>query len=122
MATQLLRSDGKNPIIGDALPIDFTATVPAGFGTPTKAIVTFKRSKSLADNDSGVVQKSITSGFTVSGTTLTFTITLSTTDTDDFLPGKYFWSCRVINASSYPASIVPDGEVIWEKGATDAVS
>lgn len=122
MATILLRSDGKNPVIGDDIPVSFTVTVPAGFGTPTKAWMTFKRSKSMADADSGVVQKSITSGFTVSGTSLTFTITLADTDTDDFTPGKYFWDCQVKDASGNIATVVPDGEVTWIKGVTDAAS
>lgn len=119
MATILLRSDGKNPIIGDEVPVSVTATIPAGV-TLTKAWMTFKIQRGDLDA-AAIVQKSITSGFTGT-TTVTFTITLSETDTALFSARRYFWDIQAKDSNSHIATLIPDGEVTWQLGITNASS
>lgn len=119
MATALLRSDGKNPVIGDDIPLTVTATVPAGI-TLVKAWITFKTQRSDLDA-AAIVQKSITSGF-VGTTSVVFTLTITKTDTALFSARKYFWDVQAKDSNGNIATIIPDGEVTWQLGVTDASS
>ncbi len=117
MATELKRSDGLDPIIGDAIPLTLTITVPAGI-TLSKAWWTFKRS--LSDLDAAAIVQKTTTSFTGT-TTVVFSFTLSKTDTALFTAGKrYYWDVQAIDSGGNPATIIPDGEVIWRRGVTDA--
>lgn len=121
MATKLLRSDGKQPVIGDDVPVKITATVPSGT-TLSKAWITFKLKKT--DDDPGVLQKTITSGFTVvTATKIEFTITLAKAETALFVAGKtYFFDVQGKDSSGNIQTLLPDGEAVWQRGVTAASS
>lgn len=120
--TRLLRTDGRHPVCGDTLPIDLTVTnVPAGT-TIVKAWLTFKKSSGDADDAATTIQKVITSGFTGT-TTVTFTITLSASETAQFAPNtNYLWDVQVKDAAGGIWTPIPDGVAQFVKGRTDATS
>lgn len=115
----LIRTDGKRPVIGDTVPIQITVSNVPADTMIVKAWVTFKRK--LSDPDANaVIQKTITSGFTGT-TTVSFTITLTASDTALFQPDReYFFDVQVKDSSGGIYTPLPDGVVIWQKGVTDA--
>lgn len=115
-----LTAAGEFPVAGDDVNVAVTLLgVPAGRSV-TKAWLTFKAK--LGDADPGVVQKILTSGFSVSGTTVTFTFALARTDTALFTAHRwYFYDVQVKDdqgALSTPLS----GGAIFRPAVTAATS
>src|SRR5689334_8072125 len=121
MPYELKTTTGKQPTRGDTLPMNFTISGWTGSPTFTKAWATFK----LRDTDldaAAVLQKVITSGFTLTAGTLTFTITLTATETALFTAGKtYLWDVQILSSVG-TFTPVPDGTVQFQRGRTDATS
>lgn len=120
MATVLLANTGKNPVIGDDVPIRVTLIgVPSGTAI-VEAWATFKRS--LDDLDAAaIVQLDITGGF-VGTTTVVFTLTIPRASSALFTPNKkYLFDVQVKDSIGNITTPIPDGEVTWQKGATDTV-
>lgn len=119
MATRLLRADGKNPVIGDDMTVPVSVSEVSGVSI-TKAWLTFKTNKDA--NDASVLQKIITSGFTGT-TTVTFSFSLSKTDTAVFQPDtKYFFDVQILDSNNKVTTPIPDGEAVFQKGVTAATS
>ena len=122
MPTKLLTPGNKQPVVGDDLQIDFTITgVPAG-SSFTKAWMTFKRNRSDADA-SAIIAPTITSGLTVTSTTLTYSITITKAQSILFTPGiKYYWDAQVMRSTGAISTPIADGEVIFSSQTTIASS
>lgn len=119
MATNLLRSDGKRPVTGDDISLAITATVPAGV-TLVKALATFK--SELGDADADAIAQVSTTSFSGT-TTVTFTLVLSKIQTALFVADRtYVWDVQAKDSNGNIGTVIPDGEVIWQKGATDTTT
>ncbi len=120
MATKLLRADNKNPVIGDDMTVPVSVSAVASGVSISKAWITFKTNKD--SEDTAILQKSITSGF--SGTsTVTFSFSLSNTDTAIFKDGtKYFFDVQVLDSNGKITTPIPDGEATFQKGVTKATA
>jgi hypothetical protein len=118
MAVKLVRTDNKNPVIGDTVPVQVSiSSIPDGVSI-SKAWITFKRKIEDRDIDA-VLQKVITSGFTGT-TTIAFTFTLTKTDTALFRPTNYVFDIQIKDSDGNIFTPFPDGEVTWQKGVTDS--
>lgn len=120
MPTKLLRADKKKPVIGDDMTIPVSvSSLPSGVSL-SKAWITFKTNKDA--DDAAILQKSITSGFTGT-TTVSFSFSLSKTDTAIFKDGvKYFFDVQVLDSNSKITTPIPDGEATFQKGVTKATA
>ena len=119
MATNLLRSDGKRPVTGDDISLAITATVPAGV-TLVKAWATFK--SELGDADADAIAQVSTTSFSGT-TTVTFTLVLSKIQTALFVADRtYVWDVQAKDSNGNIGTVIPDGEVSWQKGATDTTT
>lgn len=120
--TELKTVANKNLTAGDDVRITITINnVPSGVSF-VKGWISFKTSDTVADS-SATLQKTVTSGFTQSGTTVTFSIDLSNVETLLFTPGiSYRWDIQLKDSSSRLSTPISDGVVVWRKGITLAAS
>ena len=121
MATELKTTASQNPVAGDDLRLSVTITgVPSGV-TITKAWVTFKTSRSTADP--GTLQKVVTTGFSVSGTTTTFNVDISNSESLLFTVGTlYLWDLQSRDNSNRVSTLIQDGTVVWSQGTAAATT
>ena len=112
---------GQNPVAGDDVTVSVTITNMPGSTTLTKAWLTFKQQRGEADP--GILQEVLTSGFSASGTTVTFSFDLSKVDTALFTADrKYVFDLQIKDSNSKIKTPVPDGSVIFQAGVTAASS
>lgn len=116
---QLLTAAGKLPVAGDDARIHCSVSdIPIGV-TFNKAWVTFKTSKTQADP--GLLQKTITTGFTLSDTTISFDIDLVPAETLLFIPNvQYVFDVQVRDNNNRLTTPVPDGTAVFQQQITTA--
>jgi len=115
MAFRFKTENGQFPVIGDDVPVEVTiANWPAGV-TIQKAWLTFKEKDS--DIAPIFLQKTLMSGFTISGGTAVFTFDLPRADTVLFKPGpdkKYYVEVQLLESTGRIKTPQPAQAVEWE--------